>query len=231
MLVVGVLSVLIALFALVVESKILHDCEHLLHENCTIEFRLRKDFEQGLDLYLREIINTQVFNTFKKAHGGQKLVGLLVNLGIEDVLLKNAPNRGFFLNELICYADENLFGTVDGFVILIIVIVFVIIGVLILLVFLPLRFFHLLLGTFLIRPSESSGHQILLTAFDNWAIEVVTFLGFVHLGVLVIFVATWQVLLDCFTSSWFATLWSLNFRLVLFNELNKSFVFKSVDAV
>jgi hypothetical protein len=153
----------------------------------------------------------------------------LVNLGIEDILLEDAPNRGVFLNELICDADKNLLCTINGFVIFVVVIVFVFVGVLFF--FFSLRCCNLLPGAFLIGVSESAIHQIWLTALDKRTIEIATFLSFVHFRILFILFATCEVLLDCFTSSWFATLWSLNLLFVFFNELNKSFVFKFVEAV
>lgn len=101
---------------IVIESKILHDLKELLHQDGSVELRLRKHLEQVSNLDLLKVVNAQIPNTLDEALRVQQLIGFTLDFSREDVLLQYLSDSYLLLEDFVCNSDKDLLGNVDHFI-------------------------------------------------------------------------------------------------------------------
>jgi len=59
---------LVEIRTIIVKTKVFHNLKQLLHKDCSIKFRLRKNLEEILYFKVLEVVDVQSLDAFEQAH-------------------------------------------------------------------------------------------------------------------------------------------------------------------
>ena len=106
--------------AVIVQAQVFHHLEEFLKHDCTIKLWLGQNSHEIRHLFIAEIIDTDISDTFEEALRLKKFVGFTFKFSFKNLVLENLPyGWAVSLNDFLCDSDENAFGNIYHFVFII----------------------------------------------------------------------------------------------------------------